>query len=360
MPDQRIEQYARLLVETCIDVQPGWQVLVVGTPLARPLVEEVTRQIARRGAYALLRIHFGGPPFASRTWLREAPLELVGTSSSIEQHAFAHCDAIVAIEAPENTRDGGSLDQDRLAAVQAAYQPAVERILRGEVRWVLCPYPTPAAAQDAGMSTDEFTDFLYGAVLLDWDAERDRMQRYADRFAAGDEVRIIGEDTDLRLSIAGRSMEVDAGGANIPGGEFFGCPVEDSAEGTIAFSEFPAIYAGREFPRIRLRFEAGRVVDAAADANEDFLIATLDQDEGARRLGELGIGCNPGITRYMKNSLFDEKIDGTAHLALGNSIAALGGTNVSTIHWDLVKDLRSGGRIELDGTVVQENGVWRI
>jgi aminopeptidase len=155
-------------------------------------------------------------------------------------------------------------------------------------------------------------------------------------------------------------MKVDAAGANIPGGEFFGCPLEDSAEGVIVFSEFPAVYAGREIPRIRLRFEAGKVVDAAADANEEFLVATLDQDEGARRLGELGIGCNPGITRYMKNTLFDEKIDGTVHLALGNSIAELGGTNVSTIHWDIVKDLRNGGRIELDGEVVQESGAWRI
>ncbi len=127
-------------------------------------------------------------------------------------------------------------------------------------------------------------------------------------------------ETDVRLSIAGRSMKVDAGGANIPGGEFFGCPLEDSAEGVITFTEFPAVYAGREMPRIRLRFEGGRVVEASADTNEDFLLETLDQDEGARRLGELGIGCNPGITRYMKNTLFDEKIDGTVHLALGNSI----------------------------------------
>ena len=360
MLDRRIEQYARLLVDTCVDVQPGWQVLVVGTPLGRPLVEEVTRQIARRGAYALLRVHFGGSLFTSRTWLREASLELAATPPPIEQHAFEHCDAIVVIEAPENTRDGGSVDPDRIAAVEAAHQPARERIFRGEVAWVLCPYPTPAAAQDAGMSTDEFTDFLYGAVLRDWDAERERMRRYADRFEAADEVRLVGDETDLRLSVAGRSMEVDAGGANIPGGEFFGCPVEDSAEGTITFSEFPAIYAGREIPRIRLRFEGGRVVDAAADANEGFLLATLDRDEGARRLGEVGIGCNPGITRYTKNTLFDEKIDGTVHLALGNSIADLGGTNVSTIHWDIVKDLRSGGRIELDGAVVQENGVWQI
>jgi aminopeptidase len=292
--------------------------------------------------------------------MREAPLELVGTPSPIERHVFEQCDAIVVVEAPENTRDSSSLEQERIAALQAAYRPSMERIFQAEVAWVGCQFPTPALAQDAGMSTDEFAEFLYGAVLLDWEAERERMQHYADRFDTADEVRIVGEETDLRLSIAGRSMKVDAAGANIPGGEFFGCPLEDSAEGVIVFSEFPAVYAGREIPRIRLRFEAGKVVDAAADANEEFLVATLDQDEGARRLGELGIGCNPGITRYMKNTLFDEKIDGTVHLALGNSIAELGGTNVSTIHWDIVKDLRNGGRIELDGEVVQESGAWRI
>ena len=210
------------------------------------------------------------------------------------------------------------------------------------------------------MSTGDFADFLFGACLLDWDAERERMQRYADRFDAAGTVHIVGEGTDLTLSIDGRSMEVDAGGKNIPGGEFFTSPLEDSAEGEIAFSEFPAVYGGRELRGIRLRFEGGRVVDASADTNEEFLLQMLDSDEGARFLGELGIGCNPGITQYMRNTLFDEKIDGTVHLALGKGIAEAGGTNESAIHWDIVKDLRAGGRIELDGEVVQQDGVWSI
>jgi len=155
-------------------------------------------------------------------------------------------------------------------------------------------------------------------------------------------------------------MKVDAGGANIPGGEFFGCPVEDSAEGTIAFTEFPAVYQGREYTGIRLRFEGGRVVDASADTNEADLIDVLDGDEGARSLGELGIGCNPGIQRYMKNVAFDEKIDGTVHLAVGNSYTFTGGTNSSSIHWDIVKDLRSGGELYADGKLVQQNGEWAI
>ena len=221
-------------------------------------------------------------------------------------------------------------------------------------------YNNPEPGANRIMPTDEYADFLYAAVLRDWGAERERMQRYADRFDAAEQVRIVGEGTDLTLSIAGRSMKVDAGGANIPGGEFFCSPVEDSAEGEITFAEFPAVLTGRDVVGVHLRFENGKVVDASADVNEDFLIQTLDTDEGARFLGELGIGCNPGITKHTRNILFDEKIDGTVHLALGNGIHDIGGTNVSAIHWDIVKDLRPGGRIELDGELVQENGRWLI
>ncbi len=361
MTDDRNRRYAALLVDTCLGVQPGWQVLMWGGALARPLLEELERHLARRGAYALTRISFDGSIFLSPAWLREAPLDLVAAPSPIERHAIEHCDALIQVVAPENTRTLSAVEQERMAALQSAYRPAVEAIFAGEKPWVGSMYPTSALAQEAGMSTDEFEDFLYGAVLLDWDAERARMQRLADRFDAADQVRIVGADTDLTLSLAGRTMKVDAGGANMPGGEFFGCPLEDSAEGTVAFTEFPAVYLGREIPRIVLRFERGRVVEASAGENEQFLLEMLDSDEGARRLGELGIGCNPGITRYMKHVAFDEKIDGTVHLALGNSIQELGGTNRSAIHWDIVKDLRvPGSRIELDGVPVQQDGAWLV
>ena len=361
MTDPRNRQLAELLVDTCVGVKPGWQVLVVGSPLGRPLIEEVVRVIAERDAYALLRVTFDESTITPRSWTRIAPIERLAVPAPIEVHAMESCDALVVIVAPENTRDMADIPSERTAAIQGAYRPHLERVFRHELPWVGCQYPTPALAQEAGMSTDEFADFLYGACLRDWDAERERMQRYADRFDAAEEVRIVGDDTDIRLSIAGRTMKVDAGGANIPGGEFFGCPVEDSAEGTIAFTEFPAVYSGREMNGIRLRFEGGKVVDASAETNEDYLVETLDSDEGSRRLGELGIGCNPGITRYMRNTLFDEKIDGTVHLALGNGMPDLGGENVSRIHWDIVKDLRlPGTRIELDGDVVQQDGVWTI
>ena len=186
------------------------------------------------------------------------------------------------------------------------------------------------------------------------------MNRYTERFDAAETVRIVGPGTDLTLSISGRSGLVDDAHYNMPGGEFFYSPLEDSAEGVVEFSEFPAVYQGAICEGVRLRFEGGRVVEASATANEEFLLGALDTDEGARRVGELGIGCNPGIQRHTRNTLFDEKIDGTVHLAVGAGLAVVGGVNQSAVHWDMVKDLRSAGRIELDGEVVQENGAWAL
>lgn len=360
MTDPRVEQYAKLLVGTCIDVQPGWQVLVTGGILARPLLEAVSREVARRGAYAIQRANLAGSGI-NIPWALEAPEELLADPSDIDAYMLKHADGLVAIEAPENTRQLSALPEERLAKIQAGMRPHMERVLTMDLKWVGCQYPTPALAQEAGMPLAEFEDFLYGACLLDWDAERERMRRFAQRFEEAEEIRLVGAETDLRLNVAGRPFFVDAGGANMPGGEFFTSPVEDSAEGEIVFGEFPATYMGREVQGIRLRFDGGKVVDASADVNEEFLLELLERDEGARRLGELGIGCNPGITRHMKNTLFDEKIDGTVHLALGNGLPEVGGTNQSQIHWDIVKEMRhDGSRIELDGDVVQERGAWKF
>jgi aminopeptidase len=356
--DPRVERYAEVLLETCLGVQRGWQVMVWGMPWARPLLEEVMKQLGERGAYPLLRLTFSGGLVYHRAWLRHAPVDVISQPAPIDVHALEQCDAVLAIAAPDNTRDGVDITAERASAVQTAYQSATSRLHSNEVPWVMCWYPTPALAQDAGMTLPAFEDFLYASCLVDWDAEHERISRYAALFDDAEEVRIVGDGTDLRLSVAGRRTEVDAGFGNMPGGEFYLCPVETSAEGTIAFSEFPAVRSGREMHGVRLRFSAGRVVDASAQTDEDYLLETLDTDEGARRIGELGMGCNPGIERYTRNVYFDEKMDGTVHIALGLGFDHVGGTNESAIHWDIVKDLRSNGRIELDGKVVQTNGVW--
>ena len=208
------------------------------------------------------------------------------------------------------------------------------------------------------MTLAEYTEFIFGAVLLDWDAEHAKMQRIANVFDAAEEIRILGYETDLTLSLAGRSGAIDDGHINMPGGEVFYSPVEDSVEGKVTFAEFPAVYYGHEVGGAQFVFEQGRIVEARARSGEAFLLRTLDTDAGARRLGELGIGCNPGIQRFTKNVGFDEKIDGTIHLAVGNSYSSTGGKNISSIHWDIVKDLRDGGRLYADGVLVQENGRW--
>jgi aminopeptidase len=361
MSDPRDREYAELIVDGCLGVQPGWQVVVGGNPQARPLLEEVCGAVARRGAYALLRVSFEGFLAQSLNWVANAPMELLSQPAPLITHELETVDALLFVSAPDNTRASAGIETERIGALQATYRPASVRLMNHDIPWVACQYPTAALAQEAGLSSEDFSELLYGAVLLDWVAEGERMRAIAAHFDAASEVHIVGEGTDLRLSLEGRSMKIDALGANLPGGEFFGCPIEDSAEGEISFGDFPAVYRGRELTGIRLRFAGGRVVDGSADTNEAYLIETLDTDEGSRRLGELGIGCNPGITRYMKNTLFDEKMDGTVHLALGNSYTDLGGVNESAIHWDLVKDLRlPGSWIELDGIVVQRDGVWLV
>jgi aminopeptidase len=238
--------------------------------------------------------------------------------------------------------------------------PASKRARNLEVRWAVVEYPTAAAAEQAGMSLAEYTDFVFDACLLDWDAEEERLREIKARFDRGSTVRIVGADTDLTLGIEGREGVVSAGFRNLPDGEVFYSPVEDTAEGVITFSEFPAVYLGHDVLGARLVFSGGEIVEATADEGEEFLRQVLATDAGASRLGELGLGCNPRITRFTRNVLFDEKIDGTVHLAVGASYTYTGGRNESAVHWDLVKDLRRGGELSVDGEIVQRDGDWLI
>jgi aminopeptidase len=355
--DQRIDEYARLLVDRSIGVQPGWQVAVRGNHLGRPLIEAVVEQVARRRAYAILQLSFEhvGGPFA-----REAPVELLRVPAPLQRRIWEEVDGIISIYSPEDAHEGKDLSEERRAALQEMASPMRERTMSLRVPWVIAEWPSAALADEVGMTLTEYEQFVFDAVLLDWDAEGERMRRIAAVFDAADEVRIEGPGTNLTLSLRGRTGTVDDGHVNMPGGEVFYGPVEDSVNGVVEFSEFPAVYYGTEIEGVRLAFENGRVVDATARTNEALLLDTLATDDGASRLGELGIGCNPGIRRHMKNVGFDEKIDGTIHLALGNSYAFTGGTNVSAVHWDIVKDLRAGGSVHADGRLVQQDGVWLL
>ena len=356
--DPRVTAYAKLLVERSLGVQPGWQVVIRTQPGARPLVEEIMRLIAQAGAYPLLRMNWTLFP-SDEVWAAEAPTALVGEIAPIDLYSSDHMDARITIEAPDNARGQAEITPDRRALMKRAAAPFFRRTMADEIPWVGCQFPTDALAQEAGLPLHAFEDFFYGACLRDWDAESETMNRLKARFDEADEVRIVGAETDLRLSLHGRRGEVDDGHVNMPGGEFFFSPIESSADGTI-YLDVPSELNGAPVSGIRLTFRAGRVEEATATQGEDVLLAALDIDDGARFIGELGIGCNYGITRPARNILFDEKMGGTIHLAVGASYPKVGGTNVSSLHWDLIKDLRKEGRIELDGTVVQENGTWLI
>ena len=275
-PDPRLRELATLLVDRSLDVQPGWQVSVRATPLARPLVSEVAKAIARRGAYFLPRINWGPDRFRTDLdWALEAPLELLTELPSIERYAVENEDARLTIRSPEDVHAGAELDPERRALLQRAMEPASRRARSLDVRWAVVQYPTEAAAAEAGMALPEFEDFVYDACLLDWDAEEQRMQRIKERFDEAESVRIVGAGTDLTLSVAGRSGIVSSGLRNMPDGEVFYSPVEDSAEGVIDYSEFPAVYLGHDVEGARLVFREGRVVESSATGGEDFLRQVL-------------------------------------------------------------------------------------
>lgn len=351
MKDARIAPYAKLLVDHSMQVQPGDKVLIRGDMEAAPLMEELARFVWRAGGFPHV-----WPSWETLQQIKytEASDDQLSTVTDADRMMLTGFDCMVAVRAPLNTRALTGLDVRKQSIQAKAVQPYSEHLV-DKVRWVTCNYPTDALAQDAGMTLDDYADFVFGACLIDWPATEAFMNRIKATFDQGDRVRIVGPGTDLLLSIKGRPGTVCAGERNVPDGEVFYAPHEDATEGYITY-DFPAIYQGREVSGIRLEFSAGRVVKASAERGEDFLQQMLNVDEGARVLGEFGIGCNFGIQQFSKDILFDEKIGGTVHLALGRAYGESGGLNQSAIHWDMIKDLRHGGRIELDGTVVQQDG----
>jgi aminopeptidase len=329
--DPRVEAYADLLLDYSLGVQRGWQVLVATTTEARPLAGALSRGLARRGAYALRRIDFGAPFPVDLDWIEAASPELAPTLPPLEQAVLDGVDAAAFVLAPEGEPGTGGVSAHARAAFRAHVTAQRARGRSGGIPTVRCDFPCRSFADRAGLPLAEYEDVFYAACLRDWEAEGRRMEPVRDRLDAARELRIVGDGTDLRLSLEGRRSSIDDGHLNVPGGEVFASPVEDSAEGEIRFS-FPS---GR-VEGVRLVFRGGQVVEASAEQGEDVLHDALETDEGARRLGEVGIGCNDGISRHLNNVLFDEKMAGTVHLALGYGFEFLGGRNRSDLHWDLV------------------------
>jgi len=356
MADKRVQKLASILVGHSLKVKRGETVLIASsTELAKPLVLEVYREVLKAGGNPLTSIGFEE---TLNIFYDNASKAQIDNFPETRMYEAKNVECFVNIRASANKKAMSTIDPKKISARSKVLRPISEEIVTNK-RWVLCNYPTNALAQEAEMSLDEYEDFVYGATNIDWKkVKKDEMalKRALDR---AKEVHIVGKETDLKLSIKGRKAIPCCGERNMPDGEVFLSPVEDTAEGHIYY-DMPAIYQGREVTGVRLEFKAGKVVKASAEKNEDFLLAMLDTDPGARFLGELGIGVNYGIKKFTSDILFDEKIGGTVHLAVGKSYEEAGGKNVSAIHWDMIKDLRKGGAIYLDGKCVQKNGKFLI
>lgn len=358
MRDVRLEKLAQVLVDYSIEAGEGDQVLLSAEVGAEPLVRELYARLLRVGAFPVVQVSLPGMQELFFEHARDVHYEEI---PSIRRTMYEEADALINVMAPSNTRALANVDPARQQALGKLNRPLSELMLKKD-RWVLTLFPTNALAQESNMGLAGYEEFVFEAMGLNeedpvrfWSEKSREQERIKERLEEAREIRIAGPGTDLTLSVEGRTFINSAGKRNMPCGEVFTGPIEDSANGHVYFG-VPAAIGGREVSGVRLRFQDGKVVEASAEKGEEYLNALLDTDEGARYLGELGIGTNYGIPRASGNVLFDEKLGGTVHLAIGRSYAETGGKNESGVHTDLVCDLRDGGELYADGELIQKDG----
>ena len=358
MRDERLGKLASVLVEYSVEAGEGDQVLISGEVGAGPLIRALYARLLQVGATPVTQTSLPGMQelffeHARDVHYREIP--------SIRRFTSEEADAQIVIHSPSNTRALANVDPSKQQALQKRNKPLSEMVLEKD-RWVVTLFPTEALAQEAHMSLSEYEEFVFEAMGLNekdpvryWNEKSAEQERLIGRLEEAREIRIVGPETDLTLSVEGRTFVNSAGRRNMPCGEVFTGPIEDSASGHVYFG-VPAAIGGREVAGVTLRFEDGKVVGSEAEKGGEYLESLLDTDAGARYLGEIGIGTNYNIGRASGNVLFDEKLGGTVHLAIGRSYKETGGRNDSSVHTDLVCDLRAGGELYADGELIQKNG----
>ncbi len=366
MQDPQFEKLADVLVNYSTGVRPGNLVRLAGPPIGRPLLIALYRAVVKAGGHVYLEMV---PDECAEIKLDLGNEEQLRFEDPIALNMVETIDVSISLWGQDNTKSLSGTDPKRQAMVSQARRRQMNRFLEraaaGELRWVGTQFPCNAAAQDAQMSLAAYERFVFHAGLLDqddpasaWREISRRQQLVTDYLNGAQEVRFTTpQGTDLTVGVAGRKWINCDGHENFPDGEVFTGPIEDATEGLVSYS-FPAVYGGREVDSIRLKFQNGRVVDASANRGERFLAAMLDQDPGARVLGEIALGTNYSVRQYTKNTLFDEKIGGTFHAALGAAYPETGGRNQSGLHWDMVCDLRQGGQVFVDGKLISENGLF--
>ncbi len=367
MADIRLQRMAQVLVCYSLGVKKGDRLAIQGGAVAAPLIREVVREAIRAGAYPEV---FTQVPGVQEIILKEGSDEQLAYVPPALRMVIEEYETTLQLFSSENTKSMSGVDPSRMALAQQATRELsntfMKRSAEGSLRWSIAMFPTNAHAQDAEMSLSDFEDFMYRTCFLNdedpvarWQDLSKKQERLVQWLNGKHTVHLRGQDTDLTLSIDGRTFINDDGHKNFPGGEFFTSPVEDSANGYIRYS-FPASFGGRSVEDVRLRFENGVVVEATAAQGQDYLDKMLGMDEGARRLGEFAFGNNRNVDRCTKNILFDEKMGGTVHLALGAGFPEVGGSNESALHWDMVCDLRSGSEIRVDGELFCKDGEFVV
>jgi aminopeptidase len=355
--DLRTQKLAKLVVNYSLNIKENENVVISGNTEAQDFILALYKEVLLRGAHPILRVNLlGMNPFfykyAKRHQLEKFPEHFDFTVKNAQKY--------IGINTESNTRELTSCDASKITKRQKVLEPIRSYIVnaKDKIRRCTVGFPCQAFSQEAEMSLTEYENFVYRACLQDWKKIGKKMDKILAKFKKGRKVHLIGENVDLKFDIHGSKAVADKGEENMPGGEIFMAPVRESVEGWIKF-DYPAIESGKEVQGIFLKFEKGKVIEAKADKNQDFLFKMLETDENSRYIGELGIGCNPNINKFTKNLLFDEKISGTIHLALGMAYKENGGGNDSAIHWDIVKDMKKS-KIVLDGKIIQEKGVWKL
>jgi aminopeptidase len=366
--DSRVQKFAKVLVEHSARVEPGDRVLIEGTTAAEPLVRELFVQILGKGGIPHPVISFPGMvPFIQDdmylTYANETQLDFVPTFYKL---AYDQFEGRIRIHSSTNTRGTTSINaakvQRRNRATSIITETQMRRGGEGRFKWVTTLYPTDAYAQDANMSLKEYEDFVFGAVhaneddpIAFWKSTATGQQKAIDFLADKNLVTLRGPNVDLTLSIQGRTFSNSTGTHNMPDGEIFTGPVEDSVTGWVKFT-YPAIYQGVAVEGAELTFNRGRVDRARAEKNQEYLIQMLESDAGSRHIGEFAIGTNFDINQFTGNILFDEKIGGSFHIALGAGYPETGSKNKSSIHWDMICDMRKDAEITVDGDLFYKNG----
>jgi aminopeptidase len=374
MIDPRVDRMAELLVNFSTRIGRGDRVLVEGEPAAGPLIESLFKHILRSGGHPFLLLSLSGIDTYSGlddVFMRYADEAQIDFAPTLHLHAYENFESRIRIYSSSNTKALSGVDRAKLSrrrkAVQGVLQTQFSRGASGEFRWMTTLFPTLAQAQDAAMSLEEYEDFVFRACHVDGDEDPvaywNRVQKEQERIAAAlsghDLVHVRGPQADLTLSIKDRLFCNASGDHNMPDGEVYTGPVESSVNGWVRCS-YPAIYQGNEVEGVELAFENGRVTRASAARNESFLLRMLDTDPGARYLGEFAFGLNYGVQKFTRNILFDEKIGGTMHVALGAGYPETGNMNRSAIHWDLIWDMQHDSEILIDGSVVYRDGAFLL